>query len=111
MLAGIFGVFAAASGRTADVVLVADTAGMQRPEFEQLPLELDDAPLNLGQTHMPIAIVWLSAIVNKKCNSPRKKGGSSSGGSRLHPSLFGLFLLHRRPQAAAITTTHSIQLD
>jgi hypothetical protein len=44
-------VFAAAAGRAADVVLLADTAGMERPQIEELALELLNAPLDLCGSH------------------------------------------------------------
>jgi hypothetical protein len=41
------GVFTAAAGLATHIVLLADTAGMQGSQGEQLPLELGDTPLDL----------------------------------------------------------------
>jgi hypothetical protein len=40
VLLRLLGVFAAAPRRATHVVLLTDAAGMQRPQFEELPLQL-----------------------------------------------------------------------
>jgi hypothetical protein len=84
VFAGILGVFAAAAGCAANVVLLADTAGMERPQIEELMLQLCDVSLDLHRSHAGSYILAIgysqqkNAVCNKKVNPSLQDATSST---------------------------------
>jgi hypothetical protein len=107
MLLRFLGIFAAARGLPAHVVLLPQAARVHRPQVGQTVLDRFNASLDFAKIHVLYHSRAIGFCQQKNAFSRKQYSGSAG----LLPGFFPLFLLLRRRQAVPLSALPFAQID